>query len=285
MACSATPNFRHFETICADQNVELHDNILAAVLEGRATYSHCFTPSLLLAAVAEAGNILRRDPEAELATKPLELPSTCAHDIGFTALRDMVNASIEPQRAKDLDTYFRCEGADEVETCSHAEEYFASTFLTMSGSSGDDQYEFQIITAGDRPIFVRKNLGMPSALALVDFNVNGIPYPAGSIANVNLVSDYVLGHKGKPVRRRPLIQDGCSEILPVESVSKVAFMRLSAFALPAGQRGAFIEKLIPYSDVTSRRELIKKLTLRGARAIARRAMYNISQKQQDAPNA
>jgi hypothetical protein len=236
-------NYEDFEAMCNDGGVMLHDRILKAA--SRIPDNHAsILPTPVYAAVARAGSMLREDPDVTLADQPITrtMQRGFKHDVASRALTDIINASIEPVPAKSWDTSFTCSGLPLLHRCSYAEKSFAAVFQQMLDPQAAilDAYvplgSQLLVGENNRIIAIRKALGARTCLTLEEVTINSIPYPPGSLMRVNLRRE----HDGK--RYRTFNSERITAA-PIESVSHLNFLRLSAFAVRPSERSTDFERM------------------------------------------
>jgi hypothetical protein len=231
-------SFQNFEAMCNYGGVMLHGRILKA-----ASYipdNHAsILPTPVYAAVARAGSMLREDPDITLADRPItrSMQRGFEHDVASRALTNIINASIEPVPAKSWDTSFTCSGLPLVHRCSYAEKSFAAVFQQMLDPEAQEIDGYKpfgsqlLVGENDRIIAIRKVLGARTCLTLQGVTINSIPYPPGSLMRVNLRREHD-GTRYRTFNNRRITT------APIESVSHLNFLRLSAFAVRPSERSA-----------------------------------------------
>lgn len=263
--------------MCRDNRVALDDRILRT---GRRQIPHEHMsewPNQMYAAVARAGAILREHPQAELANQPItrSMQRGFPHDLASRALTTIINASLDPVPAASWDTSFTSFGVAPVDNCSLAERFFAATVwqLQQPGIPLIDERPpigSQLLTGdNDTIIAIRKGLGSRSCLTLVPVTINSVPYPAGSIMRVNLLSEYngkrYISHRGTRVTD-----------IPVERISHINFLRLSAFALPPSLRPTEFPRMYRRTakHKDQKEEILAKWSLKRIRQLATTVLAN-----------
>ncbi len=236
--------FESFRDTCYQQGVELEPRLPRFVADKIPSSRYYYTPGKMLQAVAAAGWLLGEEPDLALVSDRIDVSSFHDEDVPAHILARILNASHEPEEAEDYARYFICKDGAEIDNCVDADTYFAET-VAVFVEPGQDK-GCQIIADGMEPVFLRKSIGEHSALALHDIRINGIPYPAGSIARVDVSQDVVQSTNGELFFDFPCVSDDRVETVPVETVMKARFMRLSAFAMSPDERGDFSE-LCEYS--------------------------------------
>lgn len=221
----------------ADQGVTVHRDLDAVRVREQSRLRWTSEPVPLLSAVAEAGEILRSNPNAELADKLITPTPVIGRDVGALTLTRIINASIEPITEATSRSVV-CEKAHEVNVCDSAETYFADVIKALR-TKNPAEGGCELITDDDgQVILIRKGIGEPSALSLHELVVNGIPYPPGSLFSLHAVGDY------NKRRGWELPKDFLPDRIHIfgsERVAKLGFMRLSAYALKdRGVRKAFL---------------------------------------------
>lgn len=182
-----------FEGVVAEfeaQGIEIDFTVAVAGQQGRSGLRHTHEPHQTLAAVAEAGRLLRKDPERKLADGLIRPTDTISNDIGALALTRMINASIDP--VIDAEVVFPSGSSCDVraiEVCRTAEKDFAFMIEDLKKQEDVDEGGEIIVDNSGSPIMLRKASNVPSSLSLTELVVNGIPYPAGSLFNTRLGRD------------------------------------------------------------------------------------------------
>jgi hypothetical protein len=221
----------------------------------------------MLAMLTHAGKLLRRDPLLELATQPLRPTRQMRQDVAAKALIDVINTSVERVEPDDTTFSVQFDSARDIDACPYAEIGFANTTIGLKSPRRMSLFDGSqiILNDQDEPIFIRKAEGVPSALSLQEFIVNGVLYPAGSITRLELDTDHREDDEVYPI---PVA--GMVEFIPAEAVTKVAFKRLSAYAFPVSERSKFghsfnlslypnrtqrLQKIIKWLDMATLTEL------------------------------
>lgn len=215
----------------------VHPAVLDAAAQGRSSVDWTAEPDGFCAAVVEAGDILRKNPDRKLADATIVPPANERHPLNRSlaarTLIGMVNASVERLPATGRDNTFECLGTRAIEACLTADRDFGRVIRQMRAPgkllTGEDQVVgYQLIT-GERngPLAVRKGVGEPSTLSFVDMTINGIPYPAGSILRAEILDDRTTETSSGYSTSVPR---GVHARVDVGRVSHIAFRRLSAFA-------------------------------------------------------
>lgn len=253
-------NYSDFILACERSNIQLHD-----ALRGCNQYpGSCFSPGEWYDAIANAGETLRLEPEAELASAALSDDLLDANDgIAQGALKGIVNSSIDRVGIDEIPAgrSFICDGANRVPNCSDAERLFSGLLSQMAWHSSPIKIpnrapimsRWGIVTDDtNSPIGITKFNGERSTLSLEEISVNGVVYPPGSLFRMD-----TLRHK-----RRGEIGHS---IIPSNRISHAAFMRLSGFAIgPEDRRRDF--------DIDNTRPNYNSLTIMKIKKIAKRAM-------------
>lgn len=230
-------SLREFMTVCEQQDVQLDEDCLEPVISRQPTTGKGHEPTPMFGVIAEAGRLLRKESDRSLASQPIRNLKPFNGDVAATTLANIINASIEPVSPAEDIFSFDCRDRLNINACPYAELGFAATYKDMRRMTQIDIFggcEI-ILDKTDQPVFVRKAEGVASGLSLKPFVVNGIPYPAGSIARVELDTDYT----DEDNHKVPVVCGGEIDVVSHEAITGVAFRRLSAFALPPGQRSAF----------------------------------------------
>lgn len=206
-------------------------------------------PHPTYAAVEEAGRLLRHNPADRLAREVVPdetIRQIPPQDIAARSLVQIANTSITRQRSAAIS--FASKGMCRYYVCDLTERFFASTFnfVATEESFLDNQVlgytrdGYQIITdQSDQPVLLRKRRGQQTALSLTPLAINGVTYPLGSLVRYDLGRDFDRDPR-RPGRYAPEpLQDGQQEVLPLSEISRISFLRLSAFALPPDRRHVF----------------------------------------------
>lgn len=205
-------------------------------------------PNSWYAAVAAAGQILGDQPDIALTRNAL-LDDILGAEPGFaqhTLLR-IISDSLFRVNNSDSGTTFGSGSKLQMGSCLNAEVWFGETFDAME-QPGFNRYSshgkpigWTILTSGCEPIAVTKSLAIGSTLSLAEFVLNGVRYPAGSL--------FALKYNGieTPDRFDKFTTSSLN-------VAKLAFMRLTAFALPPSRRYLEFPQLGNKHDVPSLRE-------------------------------
>lgn len=211
-----------------------------------------FEPTPIYAAINQAGKILREDPEIELSEQPLEIPPEEINpdDVAIKTLLQIVNASRQKQALGVPEgRSFTAPATIAAHACVEAETYFAGVVVQMEDpkkvftrDQDNVPYGFQIVTDqhSNHPIGIRKGVSWPTLLTFETIAINGIPYPPGSIMRADM-----------PYERRAISYRSESDFIsqqamPIQSIERLAFMRLSAFALePEFREPTFSEAIAP----------------------------------------
>jgi hypothetical protein len=263
--------FPSFVENCARQGVDLDLSLIAAGLSNESSLSLTVEPDGYYSAVAEAGVLLRANSTIPLANAPIperrfNFMSGQPHP-GEQALRTIVNSSITPWpgSAREGTAYSTTEPVSALSTCGDAEEWFSHVIKQMEQPEQPAWYGnfigYQIFTSPQgRAIAIRKSLdvGQPSTLTLTQTTINGIAYPAGSLMRAS-------------TDRSQRAAEGEQQRVSTNDITRIGFLRLSAFAVPLANRRDFLPKLEGCTDNTAR-EVLRGCAIGRAQQIAQRAL-------------
>lgn len=229
--------FNQFRDVLDRQGVTLESRVLEAGVAGHSSLPFTLEPTGMLAAIAEAGRVLRKEPGRQLADRTVALPRR-PRDTAQSVLGRIINTSIEP----DVETRsaFLSTGAKGMDTCNLTERLLEVTVDLLRNprvrDSQPDMPGCQVICRNGQPLFLREGLGERISLALADFSINGTNFPAGSLARIDLYDEPMVEIGGQ---LKPAMPTTEFEIVPTDRIGRIAFIRLSAFALPIGERSVF----------------------------------------------
>jgi hypothetical protein len=210
------------------QGVGLNPEVVQAAENGTPnTFYPCHTPQALFAAIAEAGRTLRKDPDAQLAKKPLE--GDWGDDIRAATLQRMINDSITHPDMGDLPS-FKSDGIGPLSTCARADNDF-TRILSDFPNIPDIPTRIVLDEEGE-PIIVQKfHNNIPSALSLSDIVIDNVRYPAGSLLSMEVQED----NPDISDRDRPQLT-----VASMDEVEKLGFLRLSMLATDPKRSGALL---------------------------------------------
>jgi hypothetical protein len=231
----ATSSFSDFNRECRSSGIQISDSLLSDpyFYIGRAAKSR---PNAWYGAIAAAGNILRLDPSTELVDQTIPEELIEQPTIAQSTLIGILNSSRKRVTGEDPGTTFECEaGAPGHYFCIATESHFARTFETIDDPEAvaidpSSAPGWTIVTSNAEVVGVQEKIGPQHRigphrlLAMTDYVVNGIPYPKGSIYRIGL-----------PKRAQPQIGNARLAI-PSGMIRPIAFLRLSAFAIPPSDR-------------------------------------------------
>ena len=273
--------FARFEAECEAVDAGLHVWLITAAQAGASSLLSTYEPTPIYAAIAQAGDLLRKQPGTKLANG--FVPEGEATDgTARRVLAAIINASLDPGSFVSPDRTFIGKEVRKVAVCDLAERYFADTIAHMEHvldpahhEAPPDDYDemgYQVIVGADgQAIAIRKSGAHNSTLSLVDLTINGIPYPAGSLLRMEVTSD--------PVEDNITtldVPDGEFTIIDSSQVTNVAFMRLSAWALVPAERAVDFGGMI--TSMSSGGEqlqanVVAYTPIERVRAIAARAVH------------
>jgi hypothetical protein len=256
--------FQELQAYAAAQEVLLdplieHAGVIGASLgNSECRDSVVYEPAPIYAAVGQAGKILRRNPQAALANKPLQIPpdDLQPQDVALRTLVTLVNGSLD-RMARNVPSHrlASCRQIPATHACSEAETFFASVIWQMANPtsvlSEDEQMEpfgYQIITDDyGQALGIRKGVSWPTLLTLEEIAINGVPYPPGSIMRADMPYE----RYARARLYRPMRDFEEQERIDFHDIARLGFMRLSAFVLAGEQRQTvFAEAMhVPESSV------------------------------------
>lgn len=242
---------REFKSLCLDKAVELESEFILPLLEGTKVkgIDYTYEPTALITAVSQAARMLRRSPGKPLANLQIADLSPFAHDAPATYLANIINSSLQPTTTAGA-SYTSSSRKHTIAACYKAEGFFGWTIEDLKAFGSEaypPRYGCDIVNdASGRPVFLRKSAGeAPSSLSLRPFSVNGVVYPAGSIAKVEIDQDHqqrdLQDYYDEPVD--PYVPAKSLRTIPGSDITWVGFKRLSAFALPPEERSIFRQSL------------------------------------------
>lgn len=208
--------------------------LLPGIEDSSALEEHCFPRKEvgINRTVANAGRILRDNPQEKLADCQIILPSEHdipQHKVALETLRGMINSSIERPPVEELPRYqFESRKIPAVNMCPEAEIHFDRSiprgWSLMPRIDKEVEYQAIVDESDDRLdiIAVRKFEGQPSVLALEDVVVDGIVYPAGSLMRLQLKSD---GPESK--KHFEWTENSPPRVVSASDVLRGGFLRLS----------------------------------------------------------
>lgn len=181
-----------------------------------------------LSVIAHAGTILRYDHDRQLTGSPVFLEAERKKDFRSRVLANIINAGFEKVNDELRYPSFTCTDPEGLPTCSYADRLFIDSL---------DSKAVDIVSQNDKPILLLKQLGVHTCLTLCDITIDGIPYPAGSIARPILTDE--------AVEREEAAKNTTSHgQYDVSELTSLGFLRLSIFSLPPSER-SFWEKRYP----------------------------------------
>lgn len=217
---SVTPG--EFIEECADQQIGLSPKLITRM-------QHYLRDKDLIRTIEETNKVIFTPPY-QVAERPLE-KAYWGTEFLPNVLGRMING-----RLVQLDegiVKFPVSGDKTIQTCSDAELAFTRAFTNIFRQRGEremlfDQAGCEIFEKDGTPLFMRKGILLPSALSLQEIAIDGISYPAGSIFRIDTHKDVK--------RVYPFVDRDTLKIVPTTKIAKIAFMRLSMFALPPEER-------------------------------------------------
>lgn len=251
--------YRGFARECRRQGVVVETAIQWAAADKRTGDAYVYTRTSLLAAVAEAGRLLRKNPEVELANNSLELKRLITDDIAALTLAKILNDSQRRVPSDGMRTAIHCTRAPWVASCDAAESGFVNVFLTLCNERRLGAGSQIFINDNGEAVFIRKG-GITSALSLQEITINGVRYPAGSLLSLESLPDYRFENGNYCSQPRARVPNMGVEAVPVELVASAAFMRLSAFAYPPQQRDSINKVLSRFAPAAEKEILASPLS-------------------------
>jgi hypothetical protein len=223
-------SFKRYKEICEAHETPLDQRFVNEVERGKSlSYQH--TPTPLLRATAYAGRLLREEPQTQLGTSLID-EAPFRDNPTATILTRIINTSVARVDPDDELPNFENDGTTpSISGCGYAEEAFANTLVSLRRRLPLPTKGAQVFTEDGQPVLLRKRDNIPSALTLTDIIIDGVWYPRGSVTRVETARDY--NRRGKYGPRIPRM--GIEE-LPTEDIERIAFVRLSALALPRVER-------------------------------------------------
>lgn len=226
-------SFDTFKNVCSDQNIDLHPQLTPPKEQDFFTCA----PNSVFSAIAQAANLLRSQPDSILATQPIgELPNL-RPEVDF--LRHLINSSTDRTDAGiPAHPSFCSLGARAIDVCGDAENGFAAAMTHMRDFRPplhDRDTPYQVFEKNGEPIALRKGirLGVTSSLLLAPVIIDRITYPAGSIVRLDTIFDAKKLRVPDPTAlkyEQPVIDR--PQRISTDLIARMAFMRLSAYALP-----------------------------------------------------
>lgn len=230
--------FEQFSQALDHQRVTVDQRILEAGHSGRSSLPFSLEPTGILAAIAEAGRVLRKEPGRPLADQLITPSRKWRHDASQMILCRMINTSIAPD-VHTTPALFSA-GTKGMDTCNITERLLQVTVDLLRQPRDSQAVPIrpgcQVIHEGERATFLREALGERVCLALTEFSINGVWFPPGSLARVDVYGDTTIPVDGRQKIAMP--EEGV-HVVPLDQVERAAFIRLSAFALPPEQRSPF----------------------------------------------
>lgn len=265
-----------------EQDVLFHPELEAAIRnQAVSDKGNYYTPSSILAGIAQAAYLLRNRPNVELVNTEITLQDAQSASVELLTFANILNASRGLQTAP-LPAYTLSDSSPAyIDNCFNAEPMFGRILALIDEDPLSNTYNnvasaYQIICDGMQPVFLRKGCGKPSALSLVPIALNGIPYPPGSLWRVDLRWDKSV-RSGNSFAYNLNYTGYKNELIPFTSVTHASFMRLSAFALPCQEREPFAVHFskLTIEDTTIREcdmsqiqeRMLKAMTALGQQAI------------------
>ncbi len=246
-------NFAPIAAYCAERDIAIHEVVLDAPHSLNTIEEHCHTFSAVHAAFAGAAWLLRNKPGLQLINRSLVPDDIASTDSASYQLITLLNSTRIIANGDSWDTSFTSSKVGSGDSCMAAEEAFSQTFAGMKGlakrllaghSAGDSKGFELFVGERQRPIFLRKSIGEPTVLTLHDITINGVRYPAGTIARLNTEKD-----DRQKLRRlrdghgtyRPIVSESAFRLFSVAEIKRLGALRLSAFATPPAERAGLLK--------------------------------------------
>ncbi len=237
--------YDEYRDVCDSYGVGLNDSLNNAARDS-SVYGNIYTPSPTLAAVANAGKLVRVPKPRALSVEPFPEEAFEIEDIGMHSLVAIVNAShsrVTRPRPLPADSFhFKHvikRDVRDINTCARADNYFYKTITDIATDYRGSETGYHIIRKGVTPILLTKYRGEPSSLSLVDMVINGFPFPRGSLFRADIALRAFGAGAVREGATRFAVYSGAAEILPHTAIARLTFLRLSALCLPSGERGRF----------------------------------------------
>lgn len=238
----------------------LHDELLPRAQSfPRPADANCYTPSLWVGAAAMAGEILRQDPDAVLASGQItEATTLAAQKTLYSAFARIVNTSL--QRDKTGDSPSVSAGpVTRFGSCEKAETNFIEVRKTMLSHINEtaarlpisaSEIGWTIFYDGETAVGMRKqSKGVPSVLTFCEWAIGGVAYPPGSL----------LRALHQQTEKRALAR--------VDEITAATFLRPSVFTVEPRNRSLGF-----YDGRPPSREGLMDLRLSAFRAVAQRIL-------------
>lgn len=239
--------FESFLRQTETHQISLPSQIIEAASDPALLGKFCFAPTDMLAAVAAAGHMLRRNPGEPLIDRPLPRNIYTKADAPRRILANMLDASLHPVVDTDTPSFSYAAEVPTISACGSTDWYFGIVFNALADPKRYRQMDVQLITHEGKPLFVRKTaLGHSSAINVKKIVLNGIPIPENTVLRVD--TTYDTPNEPLSVHQRERQPDLPPDELmgnkvangqttrDVSCVTAVGFARLSALALPPKQR-------------------------------------------------
>lgn len=233
---SPDKHFFNFYEACREQEVRLDERLVVAGLRGanNGEEDKNYVPNGMLAAIETAG-LLLGSKSRPLANQTIVPDDEVSYDLATSSLIDIINASVRFSTVEPARYSYKSAAINRIATCHRAEIGFLRNFVEMKKVDVDGRVPFgaQIFEANGSPVFVRKHIGLYSALSLEPVSINGIPYPAGSIFAMEFRDEDTPGMEDLST---PNVLPAKLEIFSARAIDGISFLRLSAFALSQAER-------------------------------------------------
>lgn len=212
-----------FIGVCKDRQIGLDNRVI------RRLYPRLGDDNLLhsIEVVAKA---MPKSPHS-VAERPL-IDGTLEADFLASVLKNIINGRLVSPDKNVVN--FPTSGDERLDTCGNADLGFTKVFTNIFRQMGEDEMHFEqagceIFEKGGVPLFIRKGIGHhASAMCLQDVAVEDVPYPAGSIFRIDTEQDLR--------RKYPYVFRDNLSIISTDTIRKLAFMRLSLFAIAPEDR-------------------------------------------------
>lgn len=186
-----------------------------------------YAPTRVLSAIRSAGMKLRFDPYQPVTETPVFLTDEQSHDISNRVLSSIINAS-HGLFNSGPHVPFSSGDPHTRGICYNTETYFVRSLRSLADNA-------EVVTDGEKPVILIKEVNERVGLTLCDITIDGIPYPPGSIADISMKTPVEKAHVavGQEVSTVPRSD--------IQDVDTLCFLRLSRFALPLSQQSSWDE--------------------------------------------
>lgn len=220
------------------------------------------TPEMVV--ITNAAGKLQEEPDIQLADRPIAeigWPTDTASQL----IRTMINTSLIPEEQRPKSQVSFRSMQPTLDFCRLAERGFVRALKTVQAlgrfgtmPKGKEGVRL-LVDADNEPRFLQKS-GIRSLLALVPFEVDGIRYPAGSIAQAKFSTKH-----GE-------IPHNKLDVVSIDDIERLAFLRLSLFAFSPEERAPLLKKI---GLLERRRKTRRHLTIDHVAVTARQAIQKL----------